>query len=75
VDSAKLNDWMQVIGIFPGLRKVFEANQKFNTSLDAARGGRDELIPWTSRILYYLEKYDEETAPIPDTKEYIFRAF
>ena len=61
--------------VFPGLRKFFEANQVFNDSRDAARGGGEELIPWTSRVLYYLEKYDEEMAPIPDTKEYIFWAF
>ena len=69
------SEFAYALYVFPGLRKVFEANQIFNTSRDAARGGRDELIPWTSRILHYLEKYDEETAPIPDTKEYIFWVF
>ena len=61
--------------VFPGLRKVFESNQLFNNSRDTARGSGDELIPWTSTVLHYLNKYDDETAPIPDIKEYIFWAF
>ena len=69
------SEFAYALYVFPGLREVFEANQIFNTSRDAARGGRDELIPWTSGVLYHLHKYDEESAPIPDTIKYVFWAF
>jgi hypothetical protein len=69
------SDMAYALYVFPGLREFFEANQKFNSSRDAARGTGNELIPWTSSVLRHLEKYDEEAAPIPDTKEYIFWTF
>jgi len=61
--------------VFPGLREFFETNRMFNDSRDAARGSGEELGPWNSSVLHYLEKYDEEAAPTPNTKEYIFWVF
>jgi hypothetical protein len=61
--------------VFPGLRRLFESNELFSNARDVARGSGKELAPWTSSVHYHLSKYDEEMAPIPDTKAYIFWVF
>ena len=68
------SEFAYALYIFPGLREVFDAKQKFNSSRDAARGFGNELIPWSSSILRYLAAYDERRPPIPDEKEYLFWA-
>jgi hypothetical protein len=69
------SEFAYALYVFPGMRKVLEANWLFDNSRNAARGFGSELIPWRSRILHYLAKFDEKKAPVPDTKAFIFWAY
>ena len=69
------SEFAYALYVFPGLRKVFEANQIFTNSRNTARGAADRISPWTSSVVSYLEQYDKEAPPVPDSKEYIFWAY
>ena len=69
------SEFAYALYVFPGLRRAFEANRKFDGLRDEARGRENNLAPWEEKLLFYLGKFDEERPPIPDSKEYIFWAF
>lgn len=69
------SEFAYALYIFPGMRDAFAASSTFQNSRDEARGFEAELVPWESKILLYLAKFDEEKPLVPDPKQYIFWAF
>ena len=70
--DAIASEFAYALYIFPGLKRSFEDRLKFDASRDEARGFGSDLSPWETSILSYLSKFEEDSLPIPDSKNYIF---
>ena len=60
--------------IYPGLRREFESNEQFKSSLGAAVG-IDGYGAWNVAVSEYLAKFDREKPAIPVNKRYLFWAY